>query len=1165
MERNPLRCFSLVSFLRLTAMLLLLKIPPGTYTTASAQNKESFKFSKKDTTYLIELLSLASQTRNDNIELAEKYYRQALEESRALAEVKFEIKANTGLGICRAMQDDYTNSNLFFNEALNLSLRNGFEKYAGDSYNNLGILYKSLGDYPASLQTYTKSLNVYESLKSEAGLASAHENIGVLFDLMKDKDKALEHYQRSLAYYTKTDNQNKLASLQSNIGYLHLNQKDYKKAIAAFEENLDYYLVNKMNTYVVKQRSNLGYAYYLGKEYHKAEKHLLRALEGAEQLGMNEIRINSLSTLAKIKSETGSNGKSIALASAAAALADSSESLTLKSKVAELLSYVFEKNGDHEQGLKYYKRHKALEDSIINVEKIRAYKNQQVLWEVSEKDKKLEKQAFNMALLNDQIELETHRKWFLALVCILLSSVGILYFQKSRIRKKNSAQLTNQNKLISSQKEEIEVINEELEKQVQLRKETDETINYFATSLFGKNETDEILWDVAKNCVARLGFVDCVIYLIDPKRSVLIQKAAYGPKNPEHFVIDEPLEITVGEGIVGAVAQSGIAEIISDTSLDPRYIVDDAQRFSEIAVPLIHQENVIGVIDSEHPDKGFFKQFHLEALQTIASICTSKIAQTQADHVAQKARQAQIEAEQIKQMDQLKSRFFANISHEFRTPLNLILAPLHKNKFPIPAWELEMMGRNAKRLLRLVNQLLDLAKLEVGLVQLENRYINVFKFIGEIAYSFTPLADSRQIRLVIDIPERDFVTYLDPDKLEKIIYNLLSNALKFTPGGGVVTIQLSEYKSDFLCISVSDTGIGIPEELKEKVFNRFFQADSSQTRKYEGTGIGLSLTKELVELMQGTISLESESQKGCTFTVVMPKGIASNDPIEIGQGVLEHFSDPTGFYTETPTVEEEGIVDISLSDKKPLVLIVEDIADLRKYIKSELSDEFTIIEAENGVSGLKIARERIPDIIVTDIMMPEMDGVTMTRHIREEDLTSHIPIILLTARGDGETKLKGFETGAEQYLVKPFEIDELIARVKGLLSRSERLRIKYSQSITLKPEDKPIENRDAQFLKKLVKIVEDNISNEAFTVEHMQQEIGMSRMQLHRKLKALTNQSASDFIRTIRLKRAAQILGEPGISISEAAYLSGFNHMSYFSKCFKDEFGVLPSDYVKTS
>ncbi len=914
----------------------------------------------------------------------------------------------------------------------------------------------------------------------------------------------------------------------------------------------------------VRERYNLCEAYYQINRYDKAESILTKTFAEAEALEMGEVQINVLYTLSKLKAESGDRTKSLDFANYAKAKADVLPNFRLKSKVQELLSFVYQKSGDHKKALEHYKVHKILEDSLYNESKSKAYKAQQVLLEVVEKNKQLNQQSAQLALLDQQVMFENRWKWFYVCASFLFLTLGVLYYRKSRIAKIYSTELEVKNKFITDQKEEIETVNEELQRQVQLRKESDETINYFATSLFGKNELEEILWDVAKNCIARLGFVDCVIYLLDESEGVLIQKAAYGTKNPEAFVIHNPLRIPLGKGIVGAVAESGVAEIVDDSSMDPRYIVDDEARFSELAVPLINQNKVIGVIDSEHPEKDFFKQYHLDALTTIAAICSSKISQAKADSAARKAKEAQVEAEQIKKMDALKTQFFANVSHEFRTPLNLILAPLRKNRFPIPAWEVEMMGRNATRLLRLVNELLDLAKIEVGLVTVSNRAINVAKFVSEIAQTFIHLAEAKQITFRIDIQERDLVAVVDPEKLEKIVYNLLSNAFKFTPTGEYVSIQVSKDSAETFSISVKDTGIGIPDHLQEKVFDRFYQVNSSQTRPYEGTGIGLSLTKELVVLMKGSISVLNNEDKGCVFKVFLSTGIASGDFQDPDEAFPTELTQPRNYFENLASITDENELAAPIySDNLPIVLVVEDNEDLRKYIRTQICDEFNIIEAPNGQAGLHVAQEKIPDLIITDIMMPEMDGVTMTSNIRQDERTSHIPIIILTARDDSETKLKGFETGAEQYLVKPFEISELTARIKSLLSFNERLKKKFSQIITLAPEDVVIEDRDAIFLTKLVKIVEDNIDNESFTVENLQSEIGMSRMQLHRKLKALTNQSANDFIRSIRLKRAAQLLQQPGIQISEAAYRSGFNHLSYFSKCFKDQFGVLPSEYYK--
>jgi DNA-binding response OmpR family regulator/two-component sensor histidine kinase len=470
------------------------------------------------------------------------------------------------------------------------------------------------------------------------------------------------------------------------------------------------------------------------------------------------------------------------------------------------------------------------------------------------------------------------------------------------------------------------------------------------------------------------------------------------------------------------------------------------------------------------------------------------------------------------------------------------------------------MTRNATRLLRLVNQLMDLAKMEGGLLKPDLKFVAVFRFVKEIAKSFVPLAEAKAITYQIDIPDCDVVFQLDPDKLDKIVYNLLSNAFKFTPQNGTVGIRVVINHHNEILLTVSDNGIGIPQHLQDKIFHRFYQVDASHTREYEGTGIGLAIAKELVELFKGTINVKSALGEGSTFSVNLPTLLPFEGETDITESIGAEVTDREMYQPESSL---DSIPDVAGHEDLPLVLMVEDNIELIRYVKTELSEQFNIIEARNGEEGLSIAQKRIPDIIVSDIMMPVMDGVTLIKNLRVDERTSHIPIILLTARDDAEMKVRGFEMGAEQYLVKPFEIDELSARIKSLLGQRERLRKKYSQEFTLQPSDITLKNRDMIFLDKLVKIVERNLANETFAVEDLQNEIGMSRMQLHRKLKALTNQCTSDFIRSIKLKRAAQILRQPGVQIAEAAYLSGFNHTSYFSKCFKEQYGILPSEYAR--
>lgn len=511
----------------------------------------------------------------------------------------------------------------------------------------------------------------------------------------------------------------------------------------------------------------------------------------------------------------------------------------------------------------------------------------------------------------------------------------------------------------------------------------------------------------------------------------------------------------------------------------------------------------------------------------------------------------------LEAIDEAKTKFFTNISHEFRTPLNLILGPLRTHQHDIPRVELDMMQRNAERLLRLINQMLDLSKLEVGQLHLKYQNVDLFPYLRGLASTFSPQAAIKQITYQIDIPSHQQLIQLDPEKLEQIIYNLLSNAFKFTPQGGKVSFFAALNEEYVLQLAISDTGLGVPVDLKDKIFDRFYQVDGSSTRPFEGTGIGLALTKELVDLHGGSISLESEVQKGCRFILSLPL-----KPYEPGEDIL-------GQYGQRPNPIEQ-IVPPPLASRlskqdveKPIVLVVEDHPDLRQYLVSQLKDEYHCLEANDGEEGLLMATQKVPDIIITDIMMPRMDGVELTQKLKTNAETSHVPIIMLTAKNDPRTRREGFEMGADQYLAKPFDPAEIRARLQSVLMQQNRIRDKYSKAVYLRPKEVEIEDREAQFLKEILKVVETQLDNSEFTVTQLQEEVGMSRMQLHRKLKALTGKTTSEFIRYIRLQRAAELLQHPGAQVADVAYSVGFGHLSYFAKCFKEQFGQVPSSYLK--
>ncbi len=550
----------------------------------------------------------------------------------------------------------------------------------------------------------------------------------------------------------------------------------------------------------------------------------------------------------------------------------------------------------------------------------------------------------------------------------------------------------------------------------------------------------------------------------------------------------------------------------------------------------------------------------------------------------------QMKAEQILEMDKLKSRFFANISHEFRTPLTLILSPLDKlladqSENGRRKALYEAMQRNARKLLYLVNELLDLSKLEARRMKLEVHPGDMIEFMRKVTASFASLAEAKKINFQVQSPAGTLLTYFDEDKLEKVLNNLLSNAFKFTPPSGEVTISLRlktpslsrNSQSDKTYIQaefcVRDSGAGIPAGKLDRIFDRFYQVDNSLTREQEGTGIGLALTRELVELHQGSISVSSEPGKGTQFTVVLPLELVNQKHVEVqGKVALNGDTISTGIHAEefsgdaanlpTATVDLESDTDPS----SPLVLIVEDNDDLRRFLGQCLAEETAfpcrVIEAANGQEGYDLAIAQIPDLIISDVMMPKIDGVQLCHMLKNDKRTDHIPVILLTARASGESKIEGLETGADDYLTKPFQEHELLARVKNLIEGRRKLRERFSREITLQPASIPMTSMDEKLLQHVMKIVEEHIGDSTFGVEAFGREAGMSRTQLHRKLKALTDQSPGDFIRIMRLKRAAELLNNQVASIAEVAFMVGFNDPSYFTKCFQKQFGRTPSEFI---
>ncbi len=516
------------------------------------------------------------------------------------------------------------------------------------------------------------------------------------------------------------------------------------------------------------------------------------------------------------------------------------------------------------------------------------------------------------------------------------------------------------------------------------------------------------------------------------------------------------------------------------------------------------------------------------------------------------------EAENLRELNSVKSAFFANISHEFRTPLTLILGPLEQMMTGAFQGDFQkyyrIMHRNGKRLLDLVNQLLDLSKLESGKMSLSAAQGDLAQAVSMVAQSFESLADRKLIQMQINLPESPVIGFFDRDKVEKIVANLVSNAFKFTPDNGRISISVAPGAS----ISVQDTGIGIPAELMPHLFERFYHSANSDIQS--GSGLGLALTKELAELHGGTIEVQSKEGQGSVFMVKLRTDKAFFKPDEMAE--TEQPSNMAAPMPPSATDHSpQPSTRLALQSDKPSLLIVEDNADVRAYIRDQFEGAYQICEAENGRTGLEMAQKKTPDLIITDIMMPEMSGTELCSRLKNDEKTSHIPIIMLTARADQTDKLAGLQTGADDYLPKPFDAAELTVRGANLIDQRRRLQEHYRQALSPFAAAKvEAESMDALFLHRVREVVESCMDDEGFSVVELGAQIGMSRSQLHRKLSALTGYSPNEVIRNMRLERAKLLLEKKAATASEAAFMCGFSSPGYFSKCFKDYFGIMPSE-----
>ncbi|MFT0290277.1 two-component regulator propeller domain-containing protein [Bacteroides thetaiotaomicron] len=539
-----------------------------------------------------------------------------------------------------------------------------------------------------------------------------------------------------------------------------------------------------------------------------------------------------------------------------------------------------------------------------------------------------------------------------------------------------------------------------------------------------------------------------------------------------------------------------------------------------------------------------------------------------------KSMEAQLEIERRdkehqEEINQMKMRFFINISHELRTPLTLILTPLQEiiNKIS-DRWtrnQLEYIQRNANRLLHLVNQLMDYRRAELGVFELKAKKGNAHQLIQDNFLFYDKLARHKKITYTLHSELEDKEVLFDANYLELIVNNLLSNAFKYTESGQSITVTLKE-ENGWLLLQVSDTGIGIPINKQGKIFERFYQIES----EHVGSGIGLSLVQRLIELHHGRIELDSEENKGSTFSVYLPQDLSVYKPSELASNNEQNEEEQVYstnskamYFIDTEKVENESVE--SGDKKRGTILIVEDNNEIRRYLNNGLADLFNTLEAGNGEEALEKLKDNEVDVIVTDVMMPVMDGIKLCKNVKQNIRTCHIPVIILSAKTDIKDQMEGLQMGADDYIPKPFSLAILTTKIQNMMRTRRRMLDKYAKSLEVEPEKITFNAMDEALLKRAMAIVEKNMDNIEFSTDEFAREMNMSRSNLHLKLKAITGESTIDFIRKIRFNEAAKLLKDGRYTVAEVSTMVGFNTPSYFATSFKKYFGCLPTEYIKKS
>jgi signal transduction histidine kinase/ligand-binding sensor domain-containing protein/DNA-binding response OmpR family regulator len=767
--------------------------------------------------------------------------------------------------------------------------------------------------------------------------------------------------------------------------------------------------------------------------------------------------------------------------------------------------------------------------------------------------------------------------WFKVLALFLLGSIilGIYFVRVSQLksqRRKLEDQVRQRTKVIEEKQQEISLQNEKLLSQSEeLKIQNSNTVLF---SEMGKKITASInLKDIYQKIYELLNEVIDASHLAigevnRSNNSMDYWEIIHGEIDKQSIDLDDKKRLSIYSYRKNqSVFSNNIKEDIKMYLDKPDDQYKNDQINSAIYIPLQSPSNkVIGILVVKSKKKNAFEQKNVNLLKNIAVYISIALDNSN------KYKKIQQQSEQLSELDRIKTRFYTNISHEFRTPLSLILGPIEelqkgKNLTFKERKYVNIIQQNGTRLLRLVTQIMDLSKLEDGVLRLEVSQGDICDTLHSIIDSFYFVAEKKYISLRVNSELKSFIGYFDKDKIEKIAYNLLNNAFKYTDPGKDVEVNIRFIRDlkqkQAVQFAIKDTGIGISSAEIDNIFQQYYRVQNNYTQNVFGTGIGLSLVKKLVELHHGHLEVESEEGIGTTFTVTIPLEMNAYKHNEIVEDFINN-PDAELNLADKESNEDKAIPELQSSEVKRKIMIVEDNEELLQFLESTLSNTFEIIKATDGKAAIDILENEKPELVVSDVMMPKMNGFELCRRIKEKQETMHIPVILLTAKSSKNDQYKGLEFGADEYLAKPVNIEVLELRIKNFMKTLDSVKTKYENNLIGDIDKLEVSDNHKEFIRSVVKILEENITNQDLNIDFFAQRLGVSRTLLYDKIKKATGESLGIFIKTSRLNYSAKVLLENHYNTSQLAYAVGFNDPKYFSKCFRNHFGKSPKEFLKS-